>query len=175
MSGNLRDPTVCRNCAACRRKAIVTFDTSWEIRATAVALSASSCSEARSCALFGLFSVTFGEGKSCELTFFASQEVIHRRATFVAALLLVAPTTVLAQPAPPKPLADSGGPTARAPQVGQDERSFEEYKQKLLARTADRTGRLQQLQSCVQAATHREQLKACRPLRPEGMEHSPGE
>jgi len=97
------------------------------------------------------------------------------RAKSIAAILLVASTAVLAQTAPPRPQADSGGPTAPGPQGGQDERRFEEFKQNLLARLADRIARMQHLQSCVQSATNREQMKACRPQRPEGMGHSPGE
>jgi len=54
-----------------------------------------------------------------------------------------------------------------------DEGRFEEHKQKMLARIAEHIAGMQQLQSCVQAAANREQLKACRPPpRPEqSQEH----
>jgi len=92
------------------------------------------------------------------------------KATFVATLLAVASTTALAQTVPPRPQSTSSSPTALAPEPGQDEGRFQEHKQNLLAHIADRIARMQQLQSCVQAATNREQMKACRPPRPEGAQ-----
>lgn len=96
------------------------------------------------------------------------------RATLVAAILLVASPTALAQTVRPNSQAGSRGPTAPTPQAGQDGRRFEEFKRNLLAHIAGRVARMQQLQSCVQAATSREQMKVS-PPRPEGTGYSPGE
>jgi len=92
------------------------------------------------------------------------------KAAFLMTSLVLASTTALAQTAPPMPQPGSGSPTA---QPGHDEGRFEEHKQNLLAHIAARIAKMQQVQSCVQAATNREQMKACRPPRPEGTEHPP--
>jgi len=95
------------------------------------------------------------------------------KATFLVTSLVVASMTALAQTAPPRPPSDSGSPTAPGLQSGQVEERFQEHKKILLAHIADRISKLQQVQSCVQAATNHEQMKACRPPRPEGKEHPP--
>jgi len=95
------------------------------------------------------------------------------KATLLVTSLVLASMTALAQTAPPRPQSASGSPAAPGPQPGQDEGRFQEHKQNLLAHIADRIAKMQQVQSCVQAATNREQMKACRPPRPEGKEHPP--
>ena len=95
------------------------------------------------------------------------------KATFFATLLVVASMTALAQTEAPRPQSAPGSPTAGGPQPGQVEARFQEHKQNLLAHIGERIAKMQQLQSCVQAATNREQMKACRPPRPEGTEHPP--
>jgi len=77
-------------------------------------------------------------------------------AAFAASGLALAQSN---QPAPPSGQGPHNGPQGQ--QWG--EQRFEEVKAKHLERIAKRIAELQQVQSCVQAATSPEALHSCRP------------
>ncbi len=77
-----------------------------------------------------------------------------------AVTLTVGSSSVLAQDKSAAASSSSGSSAAGSATKEQD---FQAHKAKILQRISDRLTKIQQIQSCVQAANDRKELHACRP------------